>query len=84
MGYPIPLMSGLDGGTPFPDVRTGWGYCQEIGRQTSYAAGGMPLAFTQEDFLVHCLFALSPFFFFFFFLRGGSFLLRLKFILHTT
>ena len=34
--------SGQDGGTP----------CQEIGRQSSYAAGGMPLAFTQEDFLV--------------------------------
>ena len=25
---------------------------QEIGRQSSYAAGSMPLAFTQEDFLV--------------------------------
>ena len=39
--------SRLDGGTPL-----GIPY-REIERQSSYAAGSMPLAFTQEDFLVH-------------------------------
>ena len=51
-GYPPP---GLDGVPPLS--RTGWGTPSPIGRQSSiastcYTAGGMPLAFTQEDFLV--------------------------------
>ena len=42
-----PTPSGLDEGTPpHPDGRSG------IGSQNNYAVGGMPLAFTQEDFLV--------------------------------
>ena len=64
IGVP-PLL--LDGDTP---IRTGWGTPhqsrlvggiprREIGRQSSYAAGSMPLALMQEDFLV--------FFFFLFF-----------------
>ena len=58
-GYPL---SRSGRGDPLP-IRTGWGYppsgldgstspCREIGRQSSYVAGGMPLAFMQEDFLV--------------------------------
>ena len=60
-GYPIQLM----GGTPFPGL-DGWGIPPGKGvspwqgyppQKTStactwYTAGGMPLAFTQEDFLV--------------------------------
>ena len=43
-GYPSPPHpSGLDGGTPPKDSSKA---------STSYTAGGMPLAFTQEDFLV--------------------------------
>ena len=40
--------------TPPPPARTRWGYpsCKEHQRSTLYTAGGMPLAFTQEDFLV--------------------------------
>ena len=47
VGYPIQLMGGgtLAGGTPPPH--------QSSIACTCYAAGGMPLAFTQEDFLVH-------------------------------
>ena len=48
MEYPP---SGLDGGTPHQDWM-GYPPHQGIGRQSSYAAGGMPLAFTQKDFLV--------------------------------
>ena len=61
-GAPSP-QSGLDGGTP--PVRTGLGPpphqdwmgvhpppLREIRRQRSYVAGGMPLAFTRENFLV--------------------------------
>ena len=41
MGYP----------TPHPDL--GWGYTPPISKaSTCYAAGSVPLAFTQEDFLV--------------------------------
>ena len=62
MGTP---WSGLDEGTPLPsglDVvphhRNWMGYPPPIWRQSSrarafYVAGGMPLAFTQDDFLVH-------------------------------
>ena len=44
-------------GTPHPWSRTGWGTPLPIRRQVSivstcYVAGGMPLMFTQEDFLV--------------------------------
>ena len=42
-GIPEYRLAGLDGEPPFPH--------REIGRQSRYAAGGMPLAFTQEDFL---------------------------------
>ena len=43
-------------GTPTP-IGTGWGYPFPVRRQSSrasncYAAGGVPVAFTQEDFLV--------------------------------
>ena len=56
-GYPIP---GLDRGYPgvtLPPSRTGWGTPLPIRRQSSiastcYMAGSMPLAFTQEGFLV--------------------------------
>ena len=41
-GVPLPTLSGLD---RVPSH-------QEIGRQSSYAACGMPPAFKQEDFLV--------------------------------
>ena len=50
-----PPSSGLDGGTPTP--------CSEIGRQSSYTSGGVPLPFTQEDFLVYFkfpMFILNP------------------------
>ena len=57
---------GQDGGREYPLPRSGWGYPpvrngwgpppnQEIRRQSSYSAGGVPLAFTQENFLVHVL-----------------------------
>ena len=59
-GYPIP---GLDGGGGVPHPRSGWcggvpGVPPLPTRQSSiastfYAAGGVPLAFTQEDFLVN-------------------------------
>ena len=50
-GYPLPL--GLDwGNPPPPSGLDGGSPHQEIGRQSSYAAGGMPLAFKHEDFLV--------------------------------
>ena len=65
-GWEYPPPSGLDEVPPF---RTGWGTppiqdwigtLSPIRRQSSvastcYAAGGMPLAFTQEDFLVFIL-----------------------------
>ena len=61
-GTPSP---GLDGGGGVPGVppptRSGWGtpppdqvwIRQNSIASTCYAAGGVPLAFTQEDFLVH-------------------------------
>ena len=54
-GYPIPGLDGL-GGTP-PSTRFGWWRGTPPMRQSSIAstccaAGGVPLAFTQEDFLV--------------------------------
>ena len=65
-GYSHP--SQLGGGTPSfpsgqnwmgetpPTVRTGWDTpLSQIGRESNYAAGGMPLAFTQENFLVSIL-----------------------------
>ena len=70
MGVP-PLR--LDGGTPppnldwVPPIRAGWGYPppplprrQSSRASTCYAAGGMPLAFTQEDFLVDVFWVFSP------------------------
>ena len=52
-GYPQP---GLDGGGVPPTTKTGWGTPPPIKQSsiasTCYAASGMPLAFTQEDFLV--------------------------------
>ena len=67
LGYPPPPQLGLDdGGTPphqdLARVPPGMGYPPPPTRQSSiastcYAAGGMPLAFTQEDFLVCYLFA---------------------------
>ena len=59
-GYWEPNRLGLaHGGIPRvpPSTRTGWGTPPPPIRQSSiastcYAAGGMPLAFTQEDFLV--------------------------------
>ena len=46
-GTPWPCLDGGDGGyTPPPPIR------QSSIASTCYAAGGMPLAFTQEDFLV--------------------------------
>ena len=49
--------SGLDGGISSPPpVSPGWGYPppsrQSSRASTCYAVGGMPLAFTQDDFLV--------------------------------
>ena len=62
-GYPILLMGGTPSqvqGVPYPvDVvlpsRSGWGTPhQEISiASTCYVVGSVPLAFTQEDFLVH-------------------------------
>ena len=55
-GTPHP---GLDGVPPGPDLQDWMGYPPPPARRqssiasTSYAAGGMPLAFTQEDFLVN-------------------------------
>ena len=67
-GYPLPSKDGggtafLMGGTPIfladggypppPPNGTRWGYPLSSGdRENSYVAGGMPLAFMQEDFLV--------------------------------
>ena len=63
-GVPPPPIGTGWGHTPTPaywewmgysPIKTGLGYPpprREIGRQSSCAAGGMPLAFTQEDFLV--------------------------------
>ena len=52
MGYPS-FETGW--GYPLP-IGTGWGTlpppCRQIRRQSNYLAGGMPLVFTQEDFLV--------------------------------
>ena len=48
MGYPL---SGLDGEPPWQD-RMGYPSPRETEQQSQYA-GGMPLAFTQEDFLVN-------------------------------
>ena len=57
MGYPHQDWMGK----PPSPIKTAWGYPrQEIRRQSSYAAGGMPLAVTQEDFLV-CPFSYSLF-----------------------
>ena len=62
-GYPIQpngkvVPQSQDGGTPPP--QDGWGYPsprrQSSTASTCYAAGSMPLAFTQEDFLVKILF----------------------------
>ena len=57
-GYPPARSGRWGGGVPWvpPTTRTGWG-THPPSRQSSiastcYAAGGMPLAFTQEDFLV--------------------------------
>ena len=55
-GWGTPPRPGLDG-VP-PPSRTGWGTPSPVGRQSStastcYTASSMPLAFTQEDFLVH-------------------------------
>ena len=52
MGYPLPHQQ--DGVCPLS--KTGWGTPPPVRRQiskvsTCYAAGGVPLAFTQEDFL---------------------------------
>ena len=47
VGWGTPLLAGL--GTFHADPRSGWGYSIAC---TCYAACGMPLAFTQEDFLV--------------------------------
>ena len=71
-GFPVLLMGGTPsqvwmGGTPSyvwtgtALSRTGWGTPHTIRRQSSmastcYVVGGMPLAFTQEDFLVKYLF----------------------------
>ena len=49
-GWGTPLPIGLDRGTPWR---------QRSRASTCYAVGGMPLAFTQEDFLVY--FKLYPF-----------------------
>ena len=67
---PPVLGSDLDGGRgtcppPNPGIRPGWWgggtpHWNSIAC-TCYAAGGMPLAFTQEDFLVHILFYLIYF-----------------------
>ena len=69
-GYPLPR-SRWGGGTPFsgpgggyPPRRSGRGTPPGKGYPppgssiacTCYAAGGMPFAFTQEDFLVHNFF----------------------------
>ena len=71
-GYPPPSRPGLDGGGYPPPAKSGWweGY---LGvptppppiRQSSIAstcspAGGMSLAFTQEDFLFHSTYSMSP------------------------
>ena len=66
LGYPQP---GLDGGgaPPWPGLDVGgtWGTPHPPIRQSSiastcYVAGGMPLAFTQEDFLVIQFFRKNP------------------------
>ena len=45
--------SGWWGGYPgYPPTMTGWSTPPPSIASTCYAAGGMPLAFTQEDFLV--------------------------------
>ena len=49
-GYPISGRGVLDWAPP--PIKTGWGYPHPVERQSIYAVGGMPLAFTQEDFLV--------------------------------
>ena len=55
-GTGVPPCPGLDG-VPHPPVRR-----QSSIASTYYVAGGMPLAFTQEDFLVKLsLFVDSPF-----------------------
>ena len=47
MGYPPDLRWGV------PPSKTGWGTPLPVSKtSTCYAAGGVPLAFTQEDFLV--------------------------------
>ena len=38
--------------TPSPPARSGWGGGRYLWSRTCYTAGGMPLAFMQEDFLV--------------------------------
>ena len=63
VGVWVPARPGLEGvpGVP-PMTRTGWGTPHPLPiRQsriasTCYVAGGMPLAFTQEDFLVSSVF----------------------------
>ena len=65
-GYPIP---GPVGGTPFPGTgggvpfpRSRWGVPHQTSTAcTCYAAGSMPLAFTQEDFLVGEIISDKPF-----------------------
>ena len=47
LGYPPPLQSGQDWGTNLPTPG------QDSRMSTCYAAGGMPLAVTQGDFLIH-------------------------------
>ena len=53
MGY-SPTPHQQDGGIPHPGYRSGWGGTPNLNSITCtcYAAGGMPLAFRQEDFLV--------------------------------
>ena len=51
-GYPRPSLDG-GGYLGYPPTMSGWGYPPPPTiASTCYAAGGMPLAFTQEDFLV--------------------------------
>ena len=71
VGYPppqsrhdgVPPCPRLDGyPSPHPQSKTGWNtplppIRRQISKASTYcAAGGVPLAFTQEDFLVQCFF----------------------------
>ena len=50
--YPPPRSGWGDPPPPPPPHRPGQGSCGYLGPRTCFTAGGMPLAFTQEDFLV--------------------------------